>query len=109
MSSTIRALARIAVAKILDRDRAEAVLRTTPLKGDQPGWNCISWVKEALERLHQDGSALGTSVTSWDSIHATALRYAADKKEAHRWDALSTFNLDRVATWSMLENKELIP
>lgn len=44
-------LARIVVAKVLDRDRVASVLGSTPIRMGVEGWNCVAWVKEALALL----------------------------------------------------------
>lgn len=42
-------LVRIQVAKIENMSSLEAILRSVPVKGGQPGWNYVERVIEALE------------------------------------------------------------
>ncbi|KAJ5780060.1 hypothetical protein N7457_005220 [Penicillium paradoxum] len=56
------------VGKVADGNRLVKILRNTPIRQGQPGWNCVSWVKEALEMLKDDSKALGTSVVAWEKV-----------------------------------------
>ena len=64
-------LIRIVVGKVVDGNRLVEILRNTPIRQGQPGWNCVLWVKEALEMLKVDTKALGTSVVEWKKRCAT--------------------------------------
>ncbi|KAI1314075.1 hypothetical protein F5Y03DRAFT_389558 [Xylaria venustula] len=79
-------LVRILIAKVVDKNRLQAILQGIPIRSDAPGWNCVGWVQEALEALVQDGKALGTSAKSWVAVRDTAVLYVARKKAAHRFD-----------------------
>ena len=57
-------LVRILIGKVENIDRLVSVLQSVPVKGDEPGWNCVKWVEDALKGLEGDGRALGTSVTA---------------------------------------------
>lgn len=61
MAPTAMVLVRVIVGKVANATRLESTLRSTPIKGGQPGWNCVVWAKDALEALEKDGRALGTS------------------------------------------------
>ncbi|KAI1325731.1 hypothetical protein F5Y16DRAFT_411254 [Xylariaceae sp. FL0255] len=65
--------------------------------------------KEAMEVLLQDGKALGTSAKSWTAVRDMSMQYVAQKKAAHRFDGKGNYDLARVATWDMLEGKEIVP
>jgi hypothetical protein len=56
----------------------------------QPGWNCVFWVKEALEMLKADPKALGTSVVEWEKVRSEAMGYCQRKKDQHRLMARAT-------------------
>ncbi|KKK25449.1 hypothetical protein AOCH_006510 [Aspergillus ochraceoroseus] len=55
LAPTNMLLVRIVVGKVADGSRLVEILRSTPIRQGQPGWNCVSWVKEALESLEADG------------------------------------------------------
>lgn len=109
MAPTAMVLVRVIVGKVANATRLESALRSTPIKGGQPGWNCVVWVKDALEALEKDGRALGTSNTDWSTIRDTAMHYVEGKKAQHRFDGKGNFDMSKVATWDMLERKEVVP
>lgn len=108
MAPTMMLLIRVLIAKVASKKRLESVLDSTAIKGGQPGWNCVWWVREALEGLSRDGRALGASVTSWESVRNTAMRYVEAKKAQHRFDGKGGHDMTQAATWDLLEDKELI-
>ncbi|CAG7938098.1 unnamed protein product [Penicillium nalgiovense] len=55
-------IVRIMVGKVEDANRLAEILRATPIRQGTAEWNCVSWVREALERLDADSRALGTSL-----------------------------------------------
>ena len=59
--ATSMLLVRIMIGKVTEGNRVVEILHNTPIRIGQPEWNCVSWVKEALEMLNADGKALGTS------------------------------------------------
>ncbi|TKA64707.1 hypothetical protein B0A55_10094 [Friedmanniomyces simplex] len=109
MDPTQMILARVLIGKIANTKRLESVLRSTPVRAAKPGWNCVEWVKEALQGLNEDGKALGTSVMDWESVRDAAMGYVASKIAQHRFDRKGTFDMLKVATWDLLEGKESIP
>ncbi|KAG5743522.1 hypothetical protein H9Q70_013766 [Fusarium xylarioides] len=56
-ASTLMILVRIQIAKVKSLKKLEATLRSVPEKGDQPGWNCVDWVKEAIAALQNNKEA----------------------------------------------------
>lgn len=104
-------LVRIRVGKVASMERLSSVLRSTKIKATEPGWNCVAWVREALEGLKDDGKALGTSKIDWVSIRDTAMRYVEQEKSQHRFDGTASsedFSRTKVATWDCLEGKEVV-
>ncbi|KAG2415380.1 hypothetical protein HFD88_006571 [Aspergillus terreus] len=101
-------LVRIMVGKVIDRNRLVESLRIRPIRQGEPGWNCVSWVKEALEALETDKNALGSSVLEWDKIRNTAMEYCQRKKGQHRFDGQGQFDKDKVPTYDLMERKEII-
>ncbi|ESZ93189.1 hypothetical protein SBOR_6421 [Sclerotinia borealis F-4128] len=61
-------------------------LRNIPIKQGVPYWNCVAWVKGALELLQDDGKSLGTAVTDWTKVRDAAMSYYQSKKDEHGFD-----------------------
>ena len=101
-------LTRVMVAKVLDKHRLVQVLSQVSIRQDQPNWNCVLWVKEALGDLDADGRVLGTRVTSWDSVRDAAMNYTQRKKDEHRFDGQGTFDMKMVPTYDLIENIETV-
>ncbi|RMZ90940.1 hypothetical protein DV736_g1832, partial [Chaetothyriales sp. CBS 134916] len=99
-------LIRIMIAKVEDNDSLCATLRHTPIKQGQPGWNCVSWVKEALESLDANQTALGTRVTAWETVRNEAMAYCQRKRDQHRFDGQGDFDMSKVPTFDLIEGKE---
>lgn len=109
MQSTGQILVRLLVAKVTDRDRLLQVLRAVPVVQDDPDWNCVLWVREALSTLEKDGRAVGTSQLDWQTVRNAAMTYCQKKKNAHRFDGKAKFDMTKPATYDLLEMKETIP
>ncbi|EAW22827.1 uncharacterized protein NFIA_015200 [Aspergillus fischeri NRRL 181] len=101
-------LVRIMVGKVADGNRLVEILRNTPIRQGQPGWNCVSWVKEALDKLKVDSKALGTSVIEWEKVRNEAMNYCQRKKDQHRFDGQGNFDSDKVPAYDLMERKEII-
>lgn len=84
------------------------ILRNTPIRQGQPGWNCVFWVKEALEILKLDPKALGTNVVEWEKVRYETMDYCQRKKDQHRFDGQGNFNMRTVPTYDLMERKEII-
>ncbi|PIG69458.1 hypothetical protein AARAC_005227 [Aspergillus arachidicola] len=108
LAPTNMLLVRIVVGKVPDGSRLVQILRSTPIRQGQAGWNCISWVKEALESLDADAKALGTSVTRWDKVRNEAMGYCQKKKDQPRFDGQGNFDMRKVPTYDLMELKELV-
>nr|POE61748.1 heterokaryon incompatibility protein 6, or allele [Quercus suber] len=102
-------LVRILVGKVASTRKLESVLRSTPIKGTQPGCNCVTWVAEALRGLDMDGKASGRSATDWTIIRNAAMCYVESKRSQHRFDGQGQFDPSKVATWDLIEDKEGVP
>ncbi|KAI4284287.1 MAG: hypothetical protein L6R35_004940, partial [Caloplaca aegaea] len=87
-ATSIMLLARVIVAKVTNVERLQAALRSVPVVQGDESWNCVSWVKNALEAVKVDGKAVGTSNLDWDVVRRTAKDYVQGKKDAHRYDGL---------------------
>jgi hypothetical protein len=102
-------LVRIMIAKITDDKRLEQILRAIPIRAEVEGWNCVYWVKEALEALQADGKVVGTSVLDWQKVRDRAMSFIEAKEKAGRWRAEGNYDMERAATWDLIEDKEVIP
>lgn len=100
-------LIRVMIGKIEKTDRLEEILRQVPIKQGEPGWNCVFWVKEALEAL-VDGKVMGTSVLDWNKVRHTAMSYCQEKKDLHRFDGKGDFDMSKAATYDLIQSKETI-
>ncbi|KAJ5730604.1 uncharacterized protein N7483_005112 [Penicillium malachiteum] len=79
-------LVRIVVGKVTNRARLLEILRTNPVQNDEPGWNCVSWIRQGLEKLQSDNMALGTSVLDWETVRYEAMDYCQRKRDTRRFD-----------------------
>ena len=68
-------LVRVVIGKIIDKSRVHDNLCAVPVKQNDPNWNCVIWVKEALEALQKDAQALGTSKLDWRTVREAAMSY----------------------------------
>ncbi|OJJ99168.1 hypothetical protein ASPACDRAFT_43830 [Aspergillus aculeatus ATCC 16872] len=82
-------LVRIAIAKIMDKDRAVELLR------------------EALDALNADSRALGTRILDWESVRDAAMEYCQRKKDQHRFDGKGDFNMGVIPTYDLMVGREL--
>lgn len=108
LTPTKMLLARVMVAKIEDSSRLIDVLRGTPVQ-NKPGWNCVTWIEEALANLQQDGKALGTSVIDWGKVRDAVMAYCQRKRDEHRFDGKGNFDMSKVPTYDLIEGKEVVP
>ncbi|TLD25816.1 hypothetical protein E2P81_ATG09473 [Venturia nashicola] len=104
-------LVRVLIGKVADGTRLREVFARTPIRAGHEGyegWNCISWVQEALSLAALDGKALGTCHTDWTHVRDTALWYVRKKAAEHRFDGKKDYDLSKIATWDAIEGTELI-
>ncbi|KAG7114480.1 hypothetical protein HYQ46_011770 [Verticillium longisporum] len=110
MMATSMLLVRIMIGKVKDRNILESLLKNTPIQHGVDGWNCVVWVKEALEKALSDKKVLGSPKNiNWDGIRDTAMRYVEQKKAEHRFDGQGSFDQSKVATWDMIDGVERSP
>ncbi|KAI1837129.1 hypothetical protein DTO006G1_5973 [Penicillium roqueforti] len=108
LAPTSMLLIRIMVGKVVDGSRLVEILRNTPIRQGQPDWNCVFWVKEALEKLKLDPKALGTSVVKWERVRSQAMDYCQQKKDQHRFDGQGNFDRSKAPTYDLMQQKETI-
>jgi hypothetical protein len=61
-----------------------------------------------LANLAGGVGVLGTSATDWTTIENTAKRYVQEKKGQRRFDGQVLWNMNKVPTWDLIENKETV-
>lgn len=109
-------LVRILIAKVNDQAVLESILATIPIRAEDPaypGWNCVAWLKEALETIAshpQRSKALGTAILDWQTVRNAAMDYVGKKREQSRWgvDAHKTYDMQKAPTFDLLQEKETI-
>ncbi|KAI1193015.1 hypothetical protein F5X97DRAFT_329028 [Nemania serpens] len=102
-------LTRVVIGKVLDKDRLRSVIGGIPVRPETPGWNCVGWVREAVDAVLKDDKALSSTVETWTEIKDTAMHYIESKKASHRFDGQGKLSGGTAATWDMLQNREIIP
>ena len=102
-------LVRIMIAKVDDNGQFVNILRSTPIRQAQQDWNCVLWMKEALEKLHVETKALGTKVIEWEKVRDGAMTYCQRKRDEHRFDGEGKFDMNKVPTYDLVERKETVP
>lgn len=81
MWPTSAILVPITVGKVKDMKRLMSILHQIPIRTEVKGWNCVAWVKEALETALRDKKTLGTTDNMhWNKIRDTAMWYVEEKK-----------------------------
>lgn len=101
-------LVRVMIGKVAERNRLVKILRNTPIRRGQPGWNCVSWVQEALETMKADGNVLGTNSAEWEKVRDEAMSYCQRKKDQHRFNGQGNYDGKKVPTYDLIEMKEVI-
>jgi hypothetical protein len=109
LAPTNMLLVRIMIAKVENNSQLTSILRSTPIKQGEQGWNCVLWIKEALEKFEADDKVLGTSVIEWERVRDGAMTYCQRKKDQHRFDGKGNFDMSKVPTYDLIERKEKIP
>ncbi|KAI9700031.1 MAG: hypothetical protein M1836_002565 [Candelina mexicana] len=109
LAPTNMLLVRVMIAKVEDHGQLSSVLRSTPIRQGEQGWNCVLWIKEALEELQANGKALGTRVTEWAKVREGVMTYIQRKKDQHRFDGRGHFDTSKVPTYDLIEQKETVP
>ena len=109
LNSTAHLLVRIMVGKIVDEKRLLDVLSKVPIVHEDWSWNCVIWVKHALEALQADGRAVGTAVLDWNVVRDKALAYHREKLAQGRLKEVGMLNRAPSPTYDLLRGEETIP
>lgn len=117
-------LVRVLIGKVVDRERLVEVLRGVPVpvgggEGVEEGWNCVSWVRGAVEAIKRDedngnGDGKGVmgkgSVLEWRVVRDAAMGFAG-RKMGEGWfrsGGQGNFEVGRVATWDLVGGREIV-
>jgi hypothetical protein len=106
LTTTRQMLVRVLVAKVADRERLLRVVRAVPIVQNDANFNCIAWVRHALEALQQDEVALGTSKLDWTTVRDNAMAYCQKKKDMHRFDGKVEYDITWPPTFDLLAGRE---
>lgn len=102
-----RLLVRILLGEVSREDILERLFAEVPVVQDDPDFNCITWVQQALSRLNRS-RILRTEVRfDWDSIQKTALEYVSKKKQQGRFESSWEGDSSKVATFDMILGREV--
>ena len=107
---TLRLLTRTQIGKVNDMAVLKYILKNVPIRaGAVEGWNCVAWVREALELVAIDDTAMGTAVLDWETVRDAAMKYTQEKLDNHRFDGTATAisEFDFPPTYNLLEGREL--
>ncbi|RDL32420.1 uncharacterized protein BP5553_08876 [Venustampulla echinocandica] len=99
-------LVRVMVGKVEKIDRLVNTLRSIPLRQSEQGWNCVTWVREALGALQADRKTLGTARMEWNKVRDAAMTYCQKKRDEHRFDGKGNYDMGKAATYDLTEQKE---
>jgi len=115
------ALVRIAVCKVTDEERLRAIIRDLPVREEDTAFNCLSWVREAFCKLHEDGKAVKSylHVDDWRNVETCARKYCRRKRDIGRFQDSNTarndnvgavtWDVKRISTFNFWENREITP
>ena len=102
-------LIRLMIGKIKSKERVEAAMRSVPIRQDDPTFNCIFWVQQALAAIKADGKSMGTSRLAWPEVKGAAMKYVQEKKDQQRFTSGTSFVMSHVPTFDLLSGREVIP
>jgi hypothetical protein len=80
---TPKLLTKTLIGDINDWDGFFEILRDVPLDQEMIGWNCLTWIRDALRALGQDAAVVSgrSGVGSWSRLRRVALAAADAEKE----------------------------
>ncbi|KIV97673.1 hypothetical protein PV10_01389 [Exophiala mesophila] len=108
-------LVRIAIAKVTNEARLQSILRDIVVPQEDVGFNCLTWVRDAFVRLHQDRKSIRTYLddTDWPAVETCARKYCKRKKDVGRFQEdrrrPGTWNPEKISTFNFWENRETCP
>ncbi|KAF8119968.1 hypothetical protein EV363DRAFT_1408816 [Boletus edulis] len=109
LAPTGSSLVRIRIAKIVDTTRLLETLRNIPVTSDSPTWNCVSWVRQALQALGESEGILGRRNLGWEMVRDAAMRYVTKKRDEGRFSQEGDWDTSKVPTYDLIEECETRP
>jgi len=115
-----KGLVRIAVCKVTDEEHLQSILRSLPIHEDDSAFTCLTWVRTAFRKLHDDGKAVKSYLKAedWDDVETCARKYCKRKRDAGRFQEDATTNnnggaagwdVKKISTFNFWENRETTP
>lgn len=120
---------RIALAKVRDPARLDALIRSVPLPNTSHGHGqghssetCRDWTRRAFETIFGDAGSRAACLSTylkaneWEHVEAKARKYYKRKRDQRRWNIHGEDGDDyhhgpwdpgMVATWNFWENREI--
>ncbi|KAL4948715.1 hypothetical protein BDW69DRAFT_203385 [Aspergillus filifer] len=106
LTPTKMLLVRVLVSKIADRDRLAQILHAIPIRQNKRGWNCVAWVREALERLTADGTALCTRI-EWETVRKETMRFCQRKTDHYLFRRQMGLGMTKAVTYDLVRRREI--
>ena len=109
-AGTIRAavqmLIRLRIGRITDADQVRQIARAVPVRNDDPKWNCVSWIREALARLDAADGIVVDKQLNFEVILKAALEYMMQKESVNRFKQSTAHG--KLPTWDVVHSVELV-
>ncbi|GLA92398.1 hypothetical protein AtubIFM57143_007922 [Aspergillus tubingensis] len=107
-------LVRVLIGKVVDWEGLVGILRGVPVGGQEEGeegWNCVSWVRGAIERIRDGGEeVLGKgSVLEWRVVRDAAMGFV-ERKMGEGWfrsGGQGNYEVGMVAMWDLVGEREV--
>ncbi|KAJ9614332.1 hypothetical protein H2200_002468 [Cladophialophora chaetospira] len=113
-----KGLVRIALCKVTNEQRLQSILRSLPPRENDSAFNCLTWVREAFTKLHEDGKVAKTylKASDWEHVEACTRKYCKRKRDAGRFQesndmadnngAVPAWDVKKISTFNFWENRE---
>jgi hypothetical protein len=72
---TPKLLTQTYIGDVIEQERLLEILRDAPVKQEK-GWNCVSWVRRAMEMIWAEGILEGGRQDRWEALKLEALKGA---------------------------------
>ena len=102
-------LSRITIVELKDYKAFIDAIGTVPVPQDDPRFNCGTWVRDATKVAGAQGCFRGERRVDWSIIGEKVASYMAEKRATGRWESDEGWDARVPATWSLIEDKEVMP
>jgi hypothetical protein len=87
---TSKLLTSIPIGEIVDMDNLLEILRDIPIRQEDVEWNCVTWIRQALDDLSHDSSAIKLEAIGrdWPKLRDSVMEAAAQKAAQYQSPAL---------------------